>query len=137
MSAPTQHHSAPFIRTKSRPTGNIWMAWRFVAELEALSTNTGSTGLPCCADQGSCVITDALALTCVNEHRDSALLGRHDTVTEVRGRRSHPLVVGDYCSEVLAQPAGSGEMDSVQRPEVGGQQHCSLVEDTGADPDEI
>jgi hypothetical protein len=58
-------------------------------------------------------------------------------VAQVRGRVGHTLVIGDYCSEILAQPAGSGQMDSVQRPQVGGQQHASLVEDTGTDPDEI
>ena len=76
----------------------------------------------------------AMALTCRNE---PSLSRRRDAVTEVRGRLGHALVVGDDCREVSAQPSGGGDMDSVQRPEVGGQQHCSLVEDTGADPDEI
>ena len=43
-----------------------------------------------------------------------ALSGSHDAVAEVRGRLGHPQVVGDYCSKVLAQPAGSGEVDGVQ-----------------------
>jgi len=62
-----------------------------------------------------------MALTCRRSDGHPNLSRRRDAVTEVRGRLGHPLVVGDYRSEVSAQPSGSGQMDSVQRPEVGGR----------------
>jgi hypothetical protein len=48
-----------------------------------------------------------------DEHaRPSSSRGR-DAVTEVRGRLGHPHVVGDYRSEVVAQPAGRSQMDGI------------------------
>jgi len=50
----------------------------------------------------------------LRERARAAELSRgRDAVTEVGGCLGHPHVVGDYRSEVVLQPSGSGEMDGI------------------------
>jgi hypothetical protein len=63
-----------------------WPAWQVL-----VSTNSAPI-LP---------ISDVMALTCTTE-KGPDLSRRHDAVTEVHRRLGHPLVVGDYCSEISA-----------------------------------
>jgi hypothetical protein len=51
------------------------------------------------------------------DHEGSELIAAPHAVAEIRGRLGHALVVGNYYSEVLTQPSGTGEMDGRGSPE--------------------
>lgn len=66
-------------------------------------------------DSGPCTYCAAgRAASDLRAQARAAELSRgRDAVTEVGGRLGHPHVVGDYRSEVVPQPSGSGEMDGI------------------------